>query len=234
MTNPALKKLAVVTGSQGGLGQSLCTVLAKEWLVVGLDKKSSQHPWRTFACDLTEPELVHATLAQIEAEFGTPDLLVNNAGVYLAKTWDAIGLDEFDLTLSINLRTPFLLSRLTAQKMIAAGKGGTIINISSVAGQVGSVDPSYAVSKAGLDMLTKCLGKALAPFDIRVLAVSPGPVKTKMAEAIPEDRKRHYMETIPMKRFAEPDEIARVVKFLASPNAEYMTGTVVTVDGGLV
>lgn len=187
------------------------------------------------ACDLTSPQQIERAFAAVLDQFGPPDALVNCAGIFKAKTWEQLSVEDFDETYAVNVRAPFILSRLMAEEVKRANKPGVIVNIASVAGQIGGADPAYAASKAGLLLLTKSMAKAFASLRIRVCAVAPGPIEaTAMGDSIPEDRKKLYRDSIPMKRWATPTEVAHAVRFLLSDEASYITGSALNIDGGLV
>ncbi len=231
-----MKKIALVTGSSGGIGRALCQSFHDDGIeVVGIAHgEVDGAPWKNYVCDLSDINSIESSLELIFKTHGVPDVLINNAGVYHAKSWDEITLQEFNETFQVNTTAPFILSKVWAQKLIENNQGGQCVNVASVSGLIGSLDVSYAASKAALIMLTKTMAKALAKDNIRVNAVAPGPVKTKMADKIPLDRQEEYKEGIPMGRFAEVEEIVSLVRFLVSDEASYMTGSIVTVDGGLI
>jgi NAD(P)-dependent dehydrogenase (short-subunit alcohol dehydrogenase family) len=232
-----VKEGVIVTGSKSGIGKQLAIDLsAAGYQVVGLDRNAegAALSWPVVACDLADPSSVEEAFRQVIAEHGVPYGLVNNAGAYFAKNWAEQSLQEFDYTLAVNARAPFLLSRCFAKAVMDAGRQGVIVNISSVSATIGSVDVAYAASKAALTAVSKSLAKAFAASGVRVVTVSPGPVETRMAARIPEERKKAYREGIPLKRFADPKEISRTVVFLLSKDASYITGTDIRVDGGLV
>ncbi len=137
-------------------------------------------------------------------------------------------------TLNLNTRATFHLSKLFAKNLIAQNKPGAIVNVSSISGKIGSVDPAYAASKAAVDGLTKSFARNLASFGIRVNSVSPGPINTEMASNIPEDRKKEYVKSILQGRFGEAEEVANLVHFLASEEASLVTGEVFYCTGGIL
>ena len=224
--------LAIITGSARGIGLAIKqTLIAASHQVIGIDKEASGAD--TIACDLSDPAQITATFEQIIQQFGTPQILVNNAGIYLVKPWDQLTADDFDQTIAINTRAQFLLSQLFAKALIVQQLPGNIVNMSSVVGQNGSSDIAYGASKGAVLAMTKSLAKALAPHNIRVNAVAPGPIDTVMAARIPADRMEGYKAGIAMKRLGTAAEVAQAVAFLTSEQASYITGAVLNVDGGL-
>ena len=230
-------KIVFVTGTKEGVGkQTAEDLLERGYEVVGFDHnfEGFDLKWPVVSCELSDPKSIQTAFEEAISKYGIPYGLVNNAGVYFAKTWQEQSLDEFDYSIAVNSRAPFLLMRLFGQVLIDAKKQGVVINISSISGTIGSIDVAYAASKAALTAASKSMAKALAASGIRVVTVSPGPVETRMAARIPEERKKAYQAAIPLKRFAEPKEISKTVLFLLSEEASYITGTDIRVDGGLV
>ena len=231
----AAKPLLLVTGIQGGVGSAIKDLLGSSYRIVGLARHAEKEDHNIIVCDLTSPKDMEIAFAKVLSNFGQPDGLVNCAGIFKAKAWDQLSVEEFDETYAVNVRAPFLLSKLVAEEFKKVEKTGVIVNVASIAGQIGSGDPAYAATKAGLLLLTKSMAKALAPFGIRVCSVAPGPIDdTAMGDKIPEDRKKMYKDNIPMKRWAKTIEVAHAVRFLLSEDAAYITGATLNVDGGLV
>jgi len=233
-----MNKTVFITGTSKGIGNQIAKdLVAKGYKVVAFDRTAenkAERSWTSIACDLAKIDQLDIAFMKAITNFGVPYALINNAGTYQAKTWEHQTAEDFDMTVAINSKAPFLLSKLFAKTLIEAKQPGVIVNISSVSATVGSIDVAYAASKAALGMVSKSMAKALAPFGIRVVTVSPGPVETDMGARIPEERKKSYKEQIPLKRFAQPREISEMVSFLLSEGASYMTGTEVRIDGGLI
>jgi len=230
-------KTVLITGASGGIGHALCQSYHDDgYEVFGLAREAiDPSPWKNFSCDLSKTNNIEDAIEKIFNEISVvPDILVNNAGAYHAKAWDEITIEEFNQTLQINSVAPFVITKIWLQKILVADKRGACVNVSSISGQIGSIDVSYAASKSALDMITKTLAKAVASEKIRINAVAPGPVETKMADKIPVDRQEKYKQNIPMKRFADVSEIVKTIKFLASDQASYITGNIVNIDGGLI
>ncbi len=230
-------RTAILTGCNGGMGRAICAMFRDAGdRVVGLDRRDAtagegrEAPDRFVACDLSDIADVHNALAALSSE-DRVDCLVNCAGLYEKKTVFDMSLDDFDRVLTVNLRAPFLLSQQLAKRMAADG-GGTIVNIASINGKLGSPIVAYGASKAGLIGLTRSMAKTLAPYNVRVNAIAPGTIRTPMAADVDPVQMERQMYSIAMGRVGEPEEIASVVRFLASDAASYMTGSVVDVAGG--
>lgn len=230
-------RTAVLTGCHGGMGRAICAMFREAGnRVVGLDRPDAaaggerEAPDRFIACDLSDIAAVRRALDALSSE-DRIDCLVNCAGLYEKKAVFDMSLDDFDRVLTVNLRAPFLLSQQLAQRMAANG-GGTIVNIASINGKLGSPIVSYGASKAGLIGLTRSMAKTLAPYNVRVNAIAPGTIRTPMAADVDPVQMERQMYSVAMGRVGEPREIASVVRFLASDAASYMTGSVVDVAGG--
>jgi len=231
------KPLAIVTGATGGLGKPICELLLKKEIdVIGISRSlDNTSLWKNYACDLSKPEEIISVLEEIyKSTEKAPDILINNAGLYHAKSWQQISGQDFSSAMYVNVIAPFMLTQFWAKELIAQNKSGVCVNISSISGLSGSMDPSYSSSKAAMIMLTKNMGKDLAQHGIRVNAIAPGPIKTAMADKIPKDRQEDYKNKIPMRRFAETEEVVSLVNLLISSDSSYMTGSVITADGGLL
>ena len=225
----------IVTGATRGIGKAICEKFTdRDFEVIGLARKKDNVPWSIYECDVSNSTSLEAVFNEIVDSHGTPHILINNAGTYLGATWDQESLEQYDQTMSVNARAVFQLSQLFAKRLIAENQKGAIVNVSSVSGRIGSIDPAYAASKAAVDALTKSFARGLAKSGIRVNAVSPGPVNTDLASNIPEDRKKEYVKSILQGRFGEPEEIANLVFFLANNEASLLTGEVFFSTGGIL
>ena len=186
-------------------------------------------------CDVGDKAQVDALVAQTLQAHGRIDVLVNNAGIFRAADFLDVTEADFDAVLRVNLKGAFLVGQAVARSMVATG-GGAIVNMSSVNGVLAIPNiSSYNVSKGGVNQLTRVMALALADKHIRVNAVAPGTIATELAAkaVLTSDEAKHkIMSRTPMKRLGEPSEVADVVAWLASDAASYVTGEIVTVDGG--
>jgi 3-oxoacyl-[acyl-carrier protein] reductase len=230
-------KIVLITG--GGRGIGLAT--AKEFIACGAkviilhsDKsvKIDISVSKELIADISDEQQVKNSIDSIVAEFGKIDILVNNAGIAIDKEWDERTVEDWRKTLEVNLIGTWLMSKYVGEVMVK-NKSGKIINVSSTNGTYdfypSSVD--YDASKAAVNSLTRDLAIQFSPF-INVNAVQPGWVKTEMNNELPADFLASEAERFCLKRLAEPSEIAKVIKFLASDDASYVNGTVIVADGG--
>jgi len=170
---------------------------------------------------------------KVVTEFKRLDILVNNAGITKDNLLLRMSEEDWDSVIRTNLRSVFNYTKAAARTMMGQ-RYGKIINISSVVGIIGNAGQSnYSASKAGIIGFTKSIAKELSSRNILVNAVAPGYIDTDMTSVFTEDQKKAFLDSIPLKRVAKPDEVAGVVRFLASPDSDYITGQVISVDGGL-
>jgi 3-oxoacyl-[acyl-carrier protein] reductase len=240
-------KIALVTGSSRGIGSATALALAEEGakVVVNYEKnkekaedvvnqiKEKGGEAISFCADVSKSFDVENMKNKIEEHMGSVDILVNNAGIHQhLKSWE-LSSDDWSRVLGVNLTSVFNCSKTFTPHMIQE-KWGKIVNISSVIAYIGTDhEVHYAASKGGVVSTTKSLALELAPYNIRVNAVSPGYIETDMTKFSNEDEKRFYLEKIPLKRLGDPGEIADCVVFLCSNKSSYITGQVIQVNGGL-
>jgi NAD(P)-dependent dehydrogenase (short-subunit alcohol dehydrogenase family) len=229
-----LRKTVIVTGCSGEIGRAIARAFrGAGYTVVGIDKASRDHEEEHYyTCDLSDVEATDETLRSIRRDRFKIDVLVNNAGIYKPSRFFDLTTDDFDATMNVNVRSVFQLSQQIARWMIEDKIGGSIINLSSISGRLGSPIIPYATSKSAVIGLTRSLSMVLAPNNIRVNAIAPGMIDTQMIrDAAPEQIARQ-MTSVPMARLGTTDEIAKVCLFLASDASSYMSGTTLDVNGG--
>lgn len=241
-------KIAVVTGAGRGIGHAIALRLAREGARVASVSRSEANAKRTadeinsaradaakaYAVDVADHAAVQEIGARILADFGSVDILVNNAGVTRDGLSMRMSLEDWDTVLNTNLKGAFNFVQALQRTMIKQ-RSGRIINISSVIGLIGNAgQANYAASKAGLIGFTKSLARELASRGITVNAVAPGLIETDMTSVLSEEVRKGILSRIPLAKLGEPDDIAGAVAFLASAEAKYITGQVLTVDGGMV
>lgn len=228
---------ALVTGSSGAIGSAICHGLARAGMhVVGADKVAPNRAdarWDHVTADLTREEDLDVVWRTVDTLARPLSVLVNNAGAYRALSFEQITAADFDAIMHINARAPLRLSQEFARRLIALGQPGSIVNITSVSGRIGSPDVAYGASKGALIAMTKSLGIVLAPHDIRVNSIAPGLIESEMLDRIPADRRERYRRQTPLGRFGTPAEVARLVVALCTGGDAYMSGAVIDVNGGL-
>ena len=189
---------------------------------------------RAYAVDVADHAAVQAVAARILEDFGRVDILINNAGVTRDGLSMRMAIEDWDTVVDTNLRGAFSFAQAVMRSMIKQ-RSGRIINISSVTGLTGNAgQANYAASKAGLIGLTKTLARELASRGVTVNAVAPGFIMTDMTDVLPDQVKEAILSKIPLGKFGEGADIAAAVAFLAAPEAKFITGQVLTVDGGMV
>lgn len=237
-------RVVIVTGGAQGIGAACARRFAREGAQVVIadlareagEAVARETNGRFIACDVGDKAQVDALVAQTLAAHGRIDVLVNNAGIFKAADFLDISEADFDAVLRVNLKGAFLMAQAAARAMVQAGTRGAIVHMSSVNGVMAiPTIASYNVSKGGINQLTRVMALALADHGIRVNAVAPGTIATELAaQAVltSDDARRKILGRTPMKRLGEPEEIADVVAWLASDAASYVTGEIVTADGG--
>src|SRR5262245_11982711 len=237
MTEPArAPRVVLVTGGSRGIGLACARRFQASGDRVAVTFNSSPPPDELFAvkCDVTDAAAVDGAFAAVEEEFGEAvEVLVSNAGITRDGLLLRMSEDDFTSVLDANLTAAYRVAKRATQGMLRARKG-RIIFMSSVVGLSGGAgQANYAASKAGLVGFARSLARELGSRSITVNVVAPGPVETDMTDALGEKRIGEIVDAVPLRRMATPEEIAGVVAFLASPDAAYLTGAVIPVDGGL-
>jgi NAD(P)-dependent dehydrogenase (short-subunit alcohol dehydrogenase family) len=241
------RKIAIVTGAGQGIGRSIALALAKKGMVAviaDVNEKTSKEVAQeiekmgsqTMAVqvDVSDVNAIKGMVNTVVGKFGTVDILVNNAGILHTTAIEDITEEEWDRMMAINLKGVFFASQQVLPYM-KNKRWGRIINISSLAGRMGGYGNGvgYAASKAGIIGLTMSFARKVAEYNITVNAVAPGTTETEIIRQLSEERIAKLKELIPMKRLGRPENTADVVAFLASDEAEFITGAVIDVNGGM-
>jgi len=240
------KKVVLITGASGGIGESLALSFAQEgtdlilWDIIEpkialLDKiKNFSREVLFQKVDITKMEEVGKAMGENCEKLKRLDVLINNAGITRDNLLLRMSEEEWETVMKVNLKGTFNCIK-TASKFMMRQKYGKIINIASVIGLIGNIGQSnYAASKAGILGLTKSAARELARFKINVNAIAPGYIDTPMTQKLPLKVKEEMLKNIPLGRFGKPDDVAKTAIFLASEESSYLTGQVIKVDGGLV
>ena len=240
-------KTALVTGAARGIGRAIALELARGGASVALNdvneaaaaeaielaQKAGSPKAKFYKFDVADPAACESAVESVVAEFGGLHILVNNAGISLDALLLRFKDEDWRKTLDINITGAFNLMRSAARPLIKA-KGGAIVNIASVVGEMGnSGQAAYSASKGALIALTKTVARELASRNVRVNAVAPGFIDTPMTQALPEAAKTKLFEAIPLARLGTPQDIADCVAWLSSDKASYVTGAVIRVNGGM-
>lgn len=243
MTGELEGKIAFITGASRGIGLATARELTEAGArvaIIARDKGKADEAAkdvsgsRCFACDVTDVASVTEVVGAVQAEMGPIDILVNNAGDTRDQLLVRMTDEDWTYALDVNLTGTFNTIRAVARGMMRQ-RSGVIINVSSVVGLVGNAgQANYAAAKAGLVGLTKSVAKELAGRGIRANLVVPGFIDTQMTADLAGAARKHLAERILMGRLGEPEDVAPVIRFLASPGAGYITGQVIVVDGGMV
>ena len=237
-------KTVVVTGAGRGIGAAIAAVFSEAGsriIAVDLQEPKAVTDSITsqggaalpLSLDVTDYEAVIKRIGETARDFGAPDILVNNAGIIARGTIDDLTYKDWISVLDVNLNGVFNMCKAVIPFMQEHGSGG-IVNISSIAGKMGDITaaPAYGSSKGGVITLTRSLARQLAPYKIRVNAIAPHAVDTDMSAGWSAEKRRSVIEDIPLKRLAQPAEIAEAALFLASENAGFITGEVLNINGG--
>lgn len=239
-------KVALITGGAQGIGKAIAKRLASEGATIALcdmnlaganataeEMGKDGAKVKAFFMNVSDEEKVITAVDEVMAEFGKIDILVNNAGITRDALMIRMKKEDWDLVLLVNLTGTFLVSKAVVKHMMKA-RTGSIVNIASVVGVMGNAgQANYSASKAGVIGLTKTMAKEFATRGITVNAIAPGYIQTEMTDHLSDEAKQAFMNGIPLKRPGTPNDVAAVAAFLASPDGAYITGQVISVDGGM-
>jgi 3-oxoacyl-[acyl-carrier protein] reductase len=226
-------RVVLVTGGTGGIGSAVCNEFEKNNAIVyQTDIQNSVEP-NFIQGDVTDKRFIEALVKQIVDKEGRIDVLVNNAGICPRTDVLDISLDEWRNVMEINLDSVFFLSQAVL-KIMTVNNSGVIVNLASLAGQVGgiAVGAHYSASKAAIECLTKTLARKGASHGVRVNAVAPGVIDTDIHKESTKEQLDQYMQSIPLGRMGTPEEVAKMILVLASDLASYVTGTTIDINGG--
>jgi len=239
-------QIAFITGSARGIGKEIATAFAKEGATVIISDINAENCQTTaqelkaqgfaadsFPCDVTRLEAVEEIVNKILDKYKCIDILINNAGITKDNLFLRMREAEWDAVLTVNLKGTFNCCKAVSKSMLKARKG-KIISIASVIGILGNIgQANYAASKAGIIGLTKSLAREFASRNITVNAVAPGYIKTEMTDQLKEETKQEILKNVPLSRMGTPADVAGVCLFLASKDADYITGQTIKIDGGM-
>lgn len=245
--NDLESKVVVITGSGRGIGREIAENFAKQKakvVITDINKEISDNVAQeiktkygvetlSLAADVSNKSDVDALFKTVMEKLTKVDILVNNAGITMDTLFMRMKEEQFRKVIDVNLTGTYLASHAAFSHMRKA-RTGNIINISSIAAHGNIGQANYSASKAGVEGLTKALAKELAAFNVRVNAIAPGFIKTEMTDKMPEDIKKRIIDAVPLKRAGEVTDIANTVLYLASEISSYVTGEVISVNGGLL
>jgi len=243
-------KVALVTGAARGIGKAIALAFAREKAHVVVNDISPEKELKevereitsafgvkclAIRADVTQSDQVDNMVSQVERAFQRLDILVNNAGIIRRGSIETVTEDEWDQVIRVNLKGTFNCCKAVVAIM-KRQKSGKIINVSSIAGKMGDITsaPGYGPSKAAVDALTKTLARQLAQYGINVNAVAPHAIETEMSAEWSEEKRKSIIEAIPLKRLGKPEDVAEAVIFLASDRADFITGEILDVNGGVL
>lgn len=238
-------KTVIVTGSARGIGYAIANEFAGLGANVMLSGtgdsvykaaaglKDKGFSAEGYPGDLSQPSHAQGLIDKTIETFGTVDVLINNAGITCDRLLIRMEEEDWDRVINMNLKSAFLCTK-AAVRIMMKKRSGSIINISSVAGLMGNAgQANYSASKAGIIGFTKSVAREFASRNITCNAIAPGFVETQMTGSLPEEIKKNYQKSIPLGRFGTPADVAGLAVFLASEKAQYITGQVINIDGGL-
>lgn len=240
-------KTVLITGASRGIGRACALAFAKEGYNIAINYNSKDAAaeavkaeitafgvsCEVYKCDVSESQSVKAMVEDIVKDFGSVDVLVNNAGIAQQKLFDSITDEDYDRMFAVNTKGAFNCSR-EASRLMLHNHNGSIVNISSMWGTVGaSMEVHYSASKSAIIGMTKALSKELGPSGIRVNCIAPGLIDTEMNAMHSEETLQAIAEETSLMRIGKPEDVANLAVFLASDKASYITGQIIGVDGGI-
>ena len=240
-------KVAIVTGASRGIGKACALRLAKDGFTTVINYSHSEDEAKkvleeieknggsgmTIRADVSDLDQVKAMMREVGKTYGQIDVLVNNAGIVRDEYLLMLNPETLDKCFDLNVKGYFYCAQQAVLKMFRK-KSGVVINMSSVSGILALAGQSvYSATKGAVNSLTQTMAKELAPYGIRVNAVAPGFIETEMLNALSDEKKQEYLNAIPMHRLGTVEDVANVVSMLASDAASYITGQIITVDGGI-
>jgi len=240
-------KIALITGSARGIGKSIARLFAEQGaqvVIADILQKDIDATVQEFIseglkvagyqCNITSEEEVVNMMKDIYEQFNSIDILINNAGITADTLLIRMKKIDWDKVINVNLTGTFICTQKAAKYMMKQ-RHGKIVNVSSVIGFIGNFgQANYAASKGGIIAFTKSVSKELASRNINVNAVAPGFIRTAMTDALPEEIQLKYLENISLKRFGTPEDVGKLVLFLSSEDADYITGQTIIIDGGMI
>lgn len=237
-------RVGIVTGAATGIGLATAKLflergasvaicdLSQEKLDAAVVELSKFGPARGYIANVAERAQCNDMAAKVKAEFGRIDILVNNAGITSDAQFYKMTEEQWDRVLNVNLKGCFNMAKAVIDTMMEQ-KYGKIVHCSSVSAYNGNFgQTNYAASKAAIMGMTRVMGKELGKHGINVNAVAPGSIMTSMYDAVPEDIKQKKLNAIPMRRYGDPEDAAKLIAFLSSDDAAYITAQTITIDGG--
>ncbi len=239
-----VKKVAIVTGGATGIGFATAKVLLKEGAIVAICDINGERTKQAveklkeygvaigYCVDISSKEQIGNMVNSMLNEFGRIDILVNNAGITMDAQFYKMSDEQFDQVVNVNLKGTYLFSKAVVGNMIEQ-KYGKIIHLSSVSAFNGNFgQTNYAATKAAIMGMTRVMAKELGKYGITVNAIAPGSIMTEMYSAVPEEAKQKKLAAIPLRRYGEPEEVGKLIAFLASDDAAYITAQTIVIDGG--
>jgi 3-oxoacyl-[acyl-carrier protein] reductase len=242
------KRVALITGAASGIGRAIAMKFADEGAYISLIDIDSQRAENlaselrksgkkaiSIQCDVANENQVDQAVEQTKKEFGSIHILVNNAGISPLMPFEEIAKADWDRVMDINLTGPFLMTKASFSHIKKAGLIGRVINIGSLAGQIGgiAVGLHYTAAKGGIMAMTKQLAKLLAPFNATANNIAPGTTDTPLVQDWPEETRLALIKQIPLGRLATPEDVANAALFIASDDAQFITGATINVNGGM-